>query len=111
MKTYENCTYLLPILFIFSDTSIGQSDLPEETIKEIEKEIQQLETAEQRKIYLEKISEDDQAVRDSEISADILLKYGKDSKEFMAYAKAQWNQDEINLIKIEKYLAIHGISK
>ena len=37
-----------------------------------------------------------------------MLKYGKDSEEHMEYVKAQWRQDEINLIKIEKYLEIHG---
>jgi hypothetical protein len=74
----------------------------------IENEIRQLETTDDKKMYLEKIMEDDQRVRDTEKSAHLMLTYGKDSPEHMEYVKAQWTQDEINLKKIEKYLEIHG---
>lgn len=76
--------------------------------KRIETEIRKLETNDAKKVYLEKILEEDQAVRDGEQSAGLMLKYGKDSDEYMEYIKAQWKQDEINLIKIEKFFEIHG---
>jgi predicted methyltransferase MtxX (methanogen marker protein 4) len=76
-----------------------------EQLKEVENEIRKLETTNDKKIYLEQILEKDQAVRDGEKSAELMLKYGKDSEE---YIKVQLKQDEINLIKIEKYLEIHG---
>ena len=76
--------------------------------KQIEKEIQQLKEPTAQKMYLEKILEDDQKVRSSEKSAELVSNYGIDSHEYMEYVEAQWKQDEINLIKIEKYLEIHG---
>ena len=96
----------ITLISIFAcNSKVNQSS---EQIKEIENEIQQLKTANAKKIYLEKILEDDQAVRDSEKSAELMLKYGKDSEEYMEYVKTQWKQDEINLIKVEKYLEIYG---
>lgn len=77
----------------------------------IEYEIQQLGTADSKRAYLEKILEDDQAVRDNDKSAELMLKYGKDSKEDLEYAKAQWKQDAINLQKIEAYLRKYGYPK
>jgi len=74
---------------------------------DIDKEIAQLVTDEDKRKFLEGILEDDQKVRNSE-GADLMLKYGKDSKEYMDYAKVQWKQDEINLTKIEKYFEKYG---
>jgi len=77
----------------------------------IEDEIKKLESVEDKKRYLENILEDDQKVRDGAKSADIMLKHGKDSKEFRDYVETQWEQDEINLLKVEKYMEIHGYPK
>lgn len=79
-----------------------------EQTEQIEKEIQQLKEANARKIYLEKILEDDQEKRNSEESTKLISTYGLDSPEYLKYIEAQWKQDEINLQKIEKYLEIHG---
>lgn len=70
--------------------------------------IQQLENNEEKTSYLEKIMEDDQKVRNSSEDAALILKYGKDSKEAMAYVERQWAQDEINLEKVEAYLSEYG---
>lgn len=99
---------ILAIIVISIFGCNGEVNQSGEQLKEIENEIRKLETTNAKKIYLEQILEEDQAVRDGEKSADLMLKYGKDSEEYMEYLKAQWKQDEINLIKIEKYLEIHG---
>jgi len=99
---------ILSILLISIFACQGKVNEAGKRIKEIENEIRQLETTNAKKIYLEKILEEDQAVRDSEKSAALMLKFGKDSEEHMEYVKTQWKQDEINLNKIEKYLEIHG---
>ena len=63
-----------------------------EHLKEIENEIRQLVTTNAKKMYLEKILEEDQAVRDGKKSADLMLKYGKDSDEYMEYEKPNGNK-------------------
>ncbi|MEZ4933326.1 MAG: hypothetical protein R2788_14550 [Saprospiraceae bacterium] len=106
---------IVKIIFLFTLISIfgcnGQSNQSSEKSNGIEYEIQQLETADSKKAYLEQILADDQAVRNGEISAELMLKYGKDSEEYMEYVKAQWDQDEINLHKIETYLEEYGYPK
>jgi hypothetical protein len=99
---------ILAIILVSIFACNGEGNQAVGQIKEIENEIRQLKSTNAKKIYLEKILEEDQAVRDGEKSAELMLKYGKDSDEYMEYVKAQWKQDEINLIKIEKYLDIHG---
>ena len=89
----------------------GQEHQNDGKANEIQNEILQLETANSKKIYLENILKDDQALRNGEKSAELILKYGKDSKEHMEYVKAQWKQDEINLRKIEAYLKKYGYPK
>lgn len=74
-------------------------------------EIQQLTTDNAKKLYLENIITKDQAVRNGDKSASLMLEYGKDSKEYMEYVKSQWKQDEINLKKIETYLQAYGYPK
>lgn len=71
-------------------------------------ETYQLETIEGKRTFLEQILKDDQLVRDGEKAANLVLRYGKDSKEDLAYAEAQWKQDAINLQKIEDYLKAFG---
>lgn len=95
------------ILILISILFIGCSENANRGNSEIENEIIKLETNEDKKQYLEKILEDDQKVRGSE-GQELMLKYGKDSKEYMDYVKAQWKMDETNLSKVEKYLEIHG---
>lgn len=72
-----------------------------------EAEISSLITVEDKKKYLEKIFEDDQAVRETDDSA-ILLKHGAESKEYKEIQQKQWDQDSINLLKIETYLKKFG---
>jgi len=59
-------------------------------------------------MYLERVLEDDQAVRDSEESARITMQYGRNSKENRDYVEKQWRMDELNLFKIESYISIFG---
>ena len=82
-----------------------KNNLTNEQISQIEYEIKQLKTVEAKKIYLENIFDDDQAVRDD---SDLVLSHGIDSPEYLKFKKAQSKQDEINLVKIEKYLETYG---
>lgn len=76
----------------------------------IETELNGLKSIEEKKNYLEKIFEDDQAVRETDDSA-ILLKFGPESKEYKEIQKKQWDQDFINLLKIEAFLSKFGHPK
>jgi coenzyme F420-reducing hydrogenase alpha subunit len=100
---------ILKTLMVLSLVSIlacdKKSDISDEQINQIQKEIEQLFTFEEKKIYLEKILEDDQNVRDD---SDLVLQHGLDSPEYIEFINAQWKQDEINLVKVETYLEIHG---
>lgn len=105
MKTGKIILSATLILMVSCKSQVNHS---EEKINQIENEIKQLETVSAKRTYLETIWEDDQAVRDNEKSSELMLKYGKDSDEYMGYIKNQWSQDEINLIKVEKYLEFYG---
>ena len=74
---------------------------------ELEKELASLSTDELKKEYLEEIMFDDQKVRGPE-GQELMLKYGRDSREHMNYVRAQWRQDSINLLKIERYFDLYG---
>jgi hypothetical protein len=76
-----------------------------------ENSIGNLKTIENKRSFLEQILKDDQMVRDSEKSYNLMVKYGKDSKEYLEYFEAQWKQDAINLQKIEDYLKAFGYPK
>lgn len=67
-----------------------------------------LVTFEDKKRYLEQILIDDQRVRQGDESTEIILNYGYDSEEYLDYSKSMVKQDEINFMKVEKYLEIHG---
>lgn len=99
---------ILAIILVLIFSCNGKDDKTGLQIKQIEKEIQQLEEKTAKRMYLENILRDDQKVRNSEKSSELVLKYGIDSPEYMEFIEAQWKQDKINLIKIEKYLEIHG---
>ncbi len=101
MKIEKYILLLLSLLYIgcSGNSNDGDAIIAHEIIK--------LKTDEDKKRYLEKILEDDQQVRGSK-GQELMLKYGKDSKEHMDYIKAQWEMDKINLLKVEKYLEIHG---
>ena len=76
----------------------------------IPQQVQQLKTDEDKKAFLEQVHDDDQGVRGGEDAA-IILKYGVDSEEYMAYVQAQWDQDAINLEKVDQYLSQFGHPK
>ncbi|MBL0190348.1 MAG: hypothetical protein IPQ18_03125 [Saprospiraceae bacterium] len=81
MKT-QLITITLTIITIFG--SNAQVNIKEsEKSNDITEEIRRLETDSAKIIYLEKIFKDDQFVRNGQISADLMLKYGRDSKEYM----------------------------
>ena len=99
----ENVILVLSILFFCACQSKQES-----ISKDIESQVEKLLTNEDKKLFLEKILEDDQSVRDSKKSAALMMKYGKDSKEEMEYTRQQCSQDEVNLVKIESYLNKFG---
>jgi hypothetical protein len=57
---------------------------------------------------LEKILIDDQAVRDEDLSYEILVKYGKNSVQYLEYVQKQIKQDSINLTLVESFLRTYG---
>ncbi len=73
-------------------------------------EIDQLKNLKDHKIYLEKINKEDQNVRQGQ-DADIILNYGKDSKEYKQFSLEQYKVDALNLAKIEYYLEKWGHPK
>ncbi len=95
---------------LMNDRYIGSLIPLGKEIPLIDSTFKKVKTLEEKKEYLEKIMEDDQKDRGGE-AAEILLKYGKDSKEFVDFTKRQWKQDRINLIKIEKYIDKFGYPK
>lgn len=68
----------------------------------------QLESTAEKQLFLETIFEKDQGVRDGKRDAELVLRYGKDSKEAVAYAEAQGEQDAKNLSNIAWYLKTYG---
>ena len=66
----------------------GKVNTSDKQIKQIEKEIQQLQEQKTKIKYLEKILEDDQNVRNGDQSAELVAKYGKDSPEYKEYVEA-----------------------
>ena len=99
---------ILAIILVLIFSCSGKVNKSDKQVKQIEKEIQQLEEPKAKSKYLEKILEDDQKVRNGDQSAKLVAKYGIDSPEYKEYVQNQWKQDKINLIKIEKYLEFHG---
>jgi hypothetical protein len=74
---------------------------------QIKMEIENLDSLQDKKKYLEGILQDDQSVRDHKISSEIITQFGRDSKESHDFGKAMRQQDEINLYKVEYYLLVH----
>jgi coenzyme F420-reducing hydrogenase alpha subunit len=99
---------LLWIFILFSLVACKNVQVEEDS--EILTEVRQLQSIEAKKNYLDKIYEDDQSVRGSK-GQELMLKFGKDSEEYMDYIKAQWMQDEMNLEKVEAYLKVFGYPK
>ncbi len=102
---YKDLILLYFLLTFFACNPAEKTNKPQ-----FETEIKNLKTAEAKKAYLEKIFEDDQKVRGPK-GSELMLKYGKDSKEHMDYVKALWAMDKRNLLKVEKYFEIHGYPK
>jgi len=100
-----------PILLMSLMTIVGCLGNSEQNTTNLEMEIDGLETDDAKKRYLERILEDDQKVRDGEVSAGIMLKYGQNSNEYLNYIRSQAKQDHINLEKIEHYLFRFGYPK
>ncbi len=73
----------------------------------IEKEIEVVITIDDKRNYLELIFKDDQKVRGNH-GAEIMIKHGKNSKEYNEYVITQITQDAINLVKVEKYFEKFG---
>ena len=98
---------MFSVLLLFSCREVPPQ-ISKTLANQIEKEVQSLLTQEAKRAFLEKIIEDDQRVRDGALSADLVLKYGHNSKEHRAYIEAQIQQDALNLEKIEMYLKYYG---
>ncbi len=94
------------ILFLFA-LLFGCQANTQTSYAEVDNEIAGLTSNEQKKNYLEKIMEDDQAVRGDQKS-EIILKYGHNSPEHIAYAYKMISQDSLDLVKIERYLKQYG---
>ena len=94
------------ILFFFSCLTTSKTN---NTL--FDKEIENLKTIEDKKNYLEAIFEADQKLRRNGQDSEIMLQYGVNSKEHIAFVKKIIKQDSINLLKIEKYLLKHGHPK
>lgn len=99
----KNLILLFSLIFIFGCEKTAHNDHPE-----IRQEINALETNKSKKDYLINIYKDDQIVRDGDKGQEIVLKYGKGSKEDIEYIKAQREMDAINLFKIKTYLEKYG---
>ena len=95
---------------IYLLTIIGCSEKFTHEYAEIYKEIEDLDSKEDKKSYLELIFEQDQNVRGSE-GSEIMLKSGRDSKEYREYIQTQLDQDALNLVNIESYLSYYGHPK
>jgi hypothetical protein len=70
-----------------------------------------LPTTQDRKKFLLQILEDDQTVRDGNVESSLITSYGYNSEEHMEFINEQWEQDEINLQKVELYLKKYGYPK
>lgn len=75
-----------------------------------ETELLELKTIQDKRDYLEIIFKDDQKLRNG-IGSEIMLKYGKESKEYKDHTELLIKQDEENLNKIETYLKLYGHPK
>jgi len=96
------------LLIVFITLVFSCKQKPTLATSEISNEIKQLNTVEDQKQFLEKILQDDQSVRNSEKEAQLIQQYGNDPKERLDYIHLQWNQDAINLAKVEAYLNKYG---
>ncbi len=93
----RHCIYML-LIFLF----LGCKNQNESIIKDFSKEIEQLKTDEQKRLFLESISEADQAIRKKSREA-ALKDNNKDSVKAEMHTKMKEVDDE-NLQKIELYL-------
>lgn len=98
-----NSILAIILLFYFA---CSQKPVPD--YSEVEYEINNLASFEDKKSYLEAIYKDDQRVRDAQKSTDLINKYGRDSKEYRSYGQVMRQQDAINLAKIEGYFTAYG---
>jgi hypothetical protein len=92
---------LICILYVTVLSCKYQDERP---LVEYSDEIQSLISNDKKRTYLEAIFKEDQEVRNSQGEYDIVLKYGRDSKEFENRIKIMKETDYQNLKKIETYL-------
>lgn len=71
---------------------------------DVDKEIAALQSLSEKETYLESIFRSDQDIRNGEDS-ELLLKYGKNSKELQTFYKKMDSIDRLNLKRVETYLA------
>ena len=90
---------------------IGCNQSANKNILSFEQEVEELITVEDKQLFLEQILAADQGVRNGTKEAELISRYGYDSKEHFEFTKAQWKQDEINLGKIDAYLKKFGYPK
>lgn len=103
-RLFVNGVYVIIIFQL-----LGCKDKEREVMTyEIEDVIEHLTSIEKKRLFLEKVYEDDQNVRSSETLQDIITNHGNNSPEHIAYTKKQNKQDHINLEKIERYLNKFG---
>lgn len=93
------------VLFLLTSTC---AERPNQNRSNDRIDLSHLIDSDSKRVFLEKIYKDDQAVRDSKYEASLMLKYGMNSDEHLKYVQAQWDQDEINLKKIHAYLDAFG---
>ncbi|MEL7122121.1 MAG: hypothetical protein AAFO07_21920, partial [Bacteroidota bacterium] len=98
------------ILFLKMLSSCNSIEITEEQREQIDQEINAINSPEEKEAYLEFLFEEDQKLRQGQ-SAEIMLKHGKNSKEFHAFVKEMHQQDALNLVRVEKYLEQHGFPK
>ncbi len=96
---------LFAIILILS-VCIQCSSLNNDEIESIEKQLEQLTTIDEKRIYLEEIHALDQEVRKNR--AEIEVAYGYDSKELYEMTQKMVKIDRLNLMKIELYLEKYG---
>lgn len=95
------------IFFMFIISSLFVSCSEQNHTNVFLEEVSQLSGPEEKRQYLESIFRDDQKVRGSE-GAEIMIKYGDKSKEYDAYVLRRFDQDAINLQKVEAYFEVYG---
>ncbi len=100
--TQLNSSIFLLLLCVACSCNLGNNNA------EIQIEIDRLTSNEAKEMYLEEIYKNDQLIRNSEAESKVIFKHGYNSKEHKDFNKRMMKEDEINRIKIDKYLKKYG---